>query len=223
MLASIEQGAEGEHALDEQIVADAWADEQACATRRWSRAPSPTPSPRARRSPRSPTCDFDGDARAAAIDLSLADGRFAPDVLEVAARRAVARLGRGRRRRRRARCRRSRTPRRSVSCCTPATRAADAARRPRPEGQADPDRRHSTPAAKPPTMSIEVDLTGRRYIEDRDTTAVLAGSRSRATSFTEHWTFALDGDAAQPWLLDRRRRARSRRPSAASSAASRPR
>ena len=33
--------------------------------------------------------DFDGDARAAALDLSLADGRFAPDVLEVAARRAV--------------------------------------------------------------------------------------------------------------------------------------
>src|SRR5437763_5680983 len=34
--------------------------------------------------------DFDGDARAAALDLSVADGRFAPDVLEVAARRAVA-------------------------------------------------------------------------------------------------------------------------------------
>src|SRR5437763_11023733 len=33
---------------------------------------------------------FDGDARAAALDLSVADGRFAPDVLEVAARRAVA-------------------------------------------------------------------------------------------------------------------------------------
>ena len=34
--------------------------------------------------------DFTGDARAAALDLSLADGRFSPDVLEVAARRAVA-------------------------------------------------------------------------------------------------------------------------------------
>ena len=34
--------------------------------------------------------DFDGDARAAALDLSLADGRFAPDVLEIAARRAVS-------------------------------------------------------------------------------------------------------------------------------------
>jgi hypothetical protein len=34
--------------------------------------------------------DFDGDARAHALDLSLADARFAPDVLEAAARRAVA-------------------------------------------------------------------------------------------------------------------------------------
>ena len=33
--------------------------------------------------------EFTGDARAAANDLSLADGRFAPDILEVAARRVV--------------------------------------------------------------------------------------------------------------------------------------
>ncbi len=33
---------------------------------------------------------YEGDAHAAAMDLSLADGRFAPDVLEVAARRAVS-------------------------------------------------------------------------------------------------------------------------------------
>jgi predicted lipid-binding transport protein (Tim44 family) len=46
-------------------------------------------------------------------------------------------------------------------------------------------------------------LHGRRYIEDRDTTAILAGSRSRAATFTEQWTFALDGDAHQPWLLAR--------------------
>ena len=33
--------------------------------------------------------DFDGTARAAALDLAMVDGRFAPDVLEAAARRAV--------------------------------------------------------------------------------------------------------------------------------------
>ena len=54
-------------------------------------------------------------------------------------------------------------------------------------------------------MTIEVDVEGRRYIEDRDTTAVIAGSKSRATKFTEHWTFALDGDAAQPWRIARGR------------------
>ena len=30
---------------------------------------------------------------------------------------------------------------------------------------------------------------------------ILAGSQSRPTTFTERWTFALDGDARQPWLL----------------------
>jgi len=50
-------------------------------------------------------------------------------------------------------------------------------------------------------MWIEVDLAGRRYVEDRATTSVVAGSRSREVSFTEHWTFALDGPPAQPWRL----------------------
>ncbi len=41
-------------------------------------------------------------------------------------------------------------------------------------------------------MTIEVDVEGRRYLEDRDTTAVVAGSKSRPVRFTERWTFALD-------------------------------
>ncbi|MBV8990016.1 MAG: hypothetical protein JO372_15795 [Solirubrobacterales bacterium] len=50
-------------------------------------------------------------------------------------------------------------------------------------------------------MTIEVDLTGRRYIEDRSTTAVLAGSQSRETSFTERWTLVLDGGPSMPWRI----------------------
>jgi predicted lipid-binding transport protein (Tim44 family) len=50
-------------------------------------------------------------------------------------------------------------------------------------------------------MTIEVGLEGRRYLEDRDTAAVIAGSQSRATSFTEHWKLVLDGDATQPWRI----------------------
>jgi predicted lipid-binding transport protein (Tim44 family) len=57
------------------------------------------------------------------------------------------------------------------------------------------------PAAEPPTMSVEVDVRGRRYLEDRDTAAVIAGSRTRTTTFTERWTFALDGEDAQPWRI----------------------
>jgi len=55
--------------------------------------------------------------------------------------------------------------------------------------------------AQPPTMTIEVDLTGRRYVENRDTAAVLAGSRTRKTSFTERWTLALTDDERQPWRI----------------------
>ena len=94
-----------------------------CATRRWSRARSPTRVPTDVKLAEVADLEFEGDARAAALDLSLADGRFAPDVLEVAARRAVAawaeavdgddaRAERDRR-----------PPRRPTSCCTPATRA----------------------------------------------------------------------------------------------------
>ena len=50
-------------------------------------------------------------------------------------------------------------------------------------------------------MGLEVELSGRRYTEDRDTTAVLAGSQTRATRFTEHWTLALNGDATMPWRI----------------------
>ena len=92
--------------------------------------------------------DFDGDARAAALDLSVVDGRFAPAVLEAAARRAVAAwaeavdgddaaLERDRPRRRR-----------RTRCSTAATRAAEhAARRPRPAPAGAADRRARAGAA----------------------------------------------------------------------------
>jgi predicted lipid-binding transport protein (Tim44 family) len=50
-------------------------------------------------------------------------------------------------------------------------------------------------------MDLEVDVEGRRYLEDRDTTTVLAGSRARLVSFTEHWTFALTDNPQQPWRI----------------------
>ena len=134
------------------------------------------------------------------MDLSLADGRFAPDVLEVAARRAV-------------------------DAWAQAIDGDDALL----DGIATPGAKRGLlyagdtsgvvrvvvrgpvvnririvnldAGAEPPTMTMEVDLTGRRYVENRDTTAVLAGSRTRKISFTERWTMSLTGDDRQPWRI----------------------
>ncbi len=54
---------------------------------------------------------------------------------------------------------------------------------------------------QPATMTMEVELHGRRYVQDRDTAAVVDGSKEAATTFTERWTLALDGPAESPWRL----------------------
>ena len=200
VLASIEQGAEGKHALDEQIVATPWSDERAMHDEAMVEAAVADAVPQGTQIAEVADLQFDGDAQSAANDLSLADGRFAPDVLEIAARRAVqawAEAVDG-----------SDTNLRKIA--TPsATRdllyAGDASGRTRMVVRGPVVNRIRIvgldAAATPPTMTVEVDLTGRRYLEDRDTTAVLAGSRSRATSFTERWTMTLDGDQGQPWRI----------------------
>ena len=88
-LVSIEQDAEGTHHLTDEIVASPWSDsrlhdealvEQAVA----DRVPEGfSPADAA-------SFDFAGSAREEALDLSLADARFLPDVLEAAVRRAAA-------------------------------------------------------------------------------------------------------------------------------------
>ena len=200
MLVSIEQGAEGTHALDDAIVATTWSDNTALRDEALIEGAVADAVPTGTNIAEVADLDFRGDAHAAALDLSLADGRFAPDVLEVTARRAV-------------------------TAWAEAVDGDDARLRSIAHGQAvrgllhpgDPSGRTRLvvrgpkveriritgldAAAQPATMSVEVEIEGRRYIEDRDTTAVLAGSQSRPTKFTEHWTFALDGDTRQPWLL----------------------
>jgi predicted lipid-binding transport protein (Tim44 family) len=65
-------------------------------------------------------------------------------------------------------------------------------------------------AAEPPTMTVEVEVTGRRYVQDRDTAAVLSGDDTRDTSFTERWKMSLSGDDKNPWrIASARARARS--------------
>jgi predicted lipid-binding transport protein (Tim44 family) len=200
ILVSIEQGAEGAHALEEQIVATPWSDDQAMRDEALVEGAVAEAVPEGTKIAEVADLDFQGDARAAALDLSLADGRFAPDVLEIAARRAVAAW---------------------AESVDGADGALLAIAHPGAAQQllypGDPSQRTRLvvrgprvrqiritaldAAATPPTMSIEVDLEGRRYLEERDTAAVVAGSQSRKTSFTEHWTLVLDGDASQPWRI----------------------
>jgi predicted lipid-binding transport protein (Tim44 family) len=200
VLASIESGAEGEHALKDKIVQTYWADEQSLRDEALVEGAVAQSAPAGFKVAELADLQFTGDARAAALDLSLADARFAPDILEVAARRAVdawAEAVDG-----------SDTELHKVA-------TADAVRDLLHPG--DPSGRTRVvvrgpqvsrirvialdAAADPATMTIDVDLRGRRYIEDRDTTRVLAGSSTRPTGFTERWTLAVTGDPAEPWRI----------------------
>ena len=200
ILGSIEQGAEGSHALGDEVVATPWADEQGMRDEALVEGAVADAVPEGTSVADVADLQFDGDGRAAALDLSLADGRFAPDVLEVAARRAVA-------------------------AWAEAVDGSDAELKAIAHPEAASQLLHPGDSsgatrlvvrgprvkqirivaldagATPPTMTIEVDVIGRRYIENRRTTEVLAGSQSRETSFTEHWMFALDGPAGQPWRI----------------------
>jgi predicted lipid-binding transport protein (Tim44 family) len=198
ILTSTEQGAEGQHALQQQIIATPWSDEQAMRDEALIEGAVSEAVPTGTSVAEVAKLDFNGDARAAALDLSLADGRFAPAVLEVAARRAIA-------------------------AWAGAVDGGDD----RLQEIADPAATRELlhpggpntrlvvrgpqvkqiyilaldASAEPPTMTVDIDVEGCRYLEDRDTTAVLAGSRDRVTNFSERWTFALDGDAGQPWRI----------------------
>jgi predicted lipid-binding transport protein (Tim44 family) len=199
-LASIEQGAEGKHALDEELVATAWADEKGMRDEALIQGAVADQVPQGTTIAEVADLQYEGDAHGAAMDLSLADGRFAPDVLEVAARRAVTAWAQaidgddalldG--------IATARAKRELLYAGDTSGAVRMVVRGP----VVNRIRIVSLDAgAEPPTMTVEVDLTGRRYVENRDTAAVIAGSRTRKISFTERWTLSLTGDEAQPWRI----------------------
>jgi len=53
----------------------------------------------------------------------------------------------------------------------------------------------------PRSFTVQARVRGRRYVEDRDTTTVVSGSKDSETTFTERWTLALDGDGEWPWRI----------------------
>ncbi|MCA1699106.1 MAG: TIM44-like domain-containing protein, partial [Actinobacteria bacterium] len=199
-LFSIEERSEGEHHLAEPIISSPWSDTERLRDEALIETAAAEELPPGFKPADLADLDFEGNARAAALDLSLADPRFAPDVLEAAARRAVeawaeavdgedtaiAQLASG-----------------------PALRQmlhqGDDSEKTRVVVRGPRVRRivivTLDAGAEPATMTIEVQLGGRRYVEDRDTAAVLSGSRDKSTTFTERWTMSLDGSEARPWRI----------------------
>jgi predicted lipid-binding transport protein (Tim44 family) len=195
VLVSIEQGAEGVHALDEKVIATPWSDEQSLRDEALVEGAAADKAPNITELAK---VDYGGDAHGAALDLSLADGRFAPEVLEIATRRATqawASAIDG-----------------DAGALTGIADAKAARRMLHPAGEQTRlvvrgprvERIRITGVdamSHPPTMTAEIDLAARRYLQDRDSAAIVAGSASRETTFTERWTFALTGPDQQPWQI----------------------
>jgi predicted lipid-binding transport protein (Tim44 family) len=200
MVQSIEQRAEGDHHLDEPIVASPWADTERLEDEALTELAVADALPEGFTTADLAEVGFEGDARARALDLSVADARFGPDVLEAAARRAVgawaeavdgddAALERVA----------------SPEAVAELLYGGDATRGTRLVVRGPRVKRIQIAAVQvehqPATMTVDVELGGRRYVENRDTAAVLSGSKDSATTFTERWTLALDGPDDAPWRL----------------------
>jgi predicted lipid-binding transport protein (Tim44 family) len=200
MLLSIEQQGEGAHHLEGDLVVTPWDDTARLRDEALVEGAAADKLPEGVSASEVVSVSYEFDARAAALDLSLVDARFAPDVLEVAVRRVAAAWAE------------------AIDGDD-----ADLAALSTPEALSEllhpGDRSERTRLvvrapriravkiewldvhAEPPRMTVGVEAEGRRYIENRDTTAVVSGSQSGTVRFTEHWTLALDGDDANPWRI----------------------
>jgi predicted lipid-binding transport protein (Tim44 family) len=199
-LLSIEQDTEGRHHLDAELVVTPWDDTARLRDEALVEGAAADKLPENVSAAEVVSVGYEHDARAAALDLSLVDARFAPDVLEVAVRRVVdawAEAVDG-----------SDAPLAALS--TP--EALGELLHPGDGGATTrlvvrgPRVRAMTIVAldvnsQPPRMTVAVEAEGRRYIEDRDTTRVLSGNPDTVTRFTEHWTLTLDGGDSNPWRI----------------------
>jgi predicted lipid-binding transport protein (Tim44 family) len=198
-LLSIEQHHEGLHQLTDPILPSPWSDTKAL------HREATLEQAAAARIDNAQVREIAGatlstDARAAALDISLVDDRFAPRVLAGEVDYAVG-------------------------AWAEAIDGEDASLEAVASGSAvqellypgDSTRSHRlvvrgprvrsveilglAAQAMPPSMLVELHVTGRRYIEDRITTTVLSGDRSVATSFALRWRMELTDDDAHPWRI----------------------
>jgi predicted lipid-binding transport protein (Tim44 family) len=199
-LLSIEQEGEGEHHLRAEIVTAPWSDSRLADESLVELVTADAPPPGTNVS-ELVSVEFDGTAREQALDLALADPRCAPDVLETAARRAAAAWAEA-------------VDGDDAALLEIATEDAARAllyagggeeatarivvRGPQLLRLAIAELKTDAPS---PRMVVEARLRGARYVEDRDTLAVLRGDREYEIEFTERWTFALHDDPKVPWRL----------------------
>lgn len=200
IVVSIEQDAEGAHHLDAPLVPTPWSDDQRDRDDARVELAVANSAPAGTEVADLVSLDFADDAHAAALDLSLVDDRFSPQVLEAAARRAVAGWAEA--------VDGDDTALESVA-------APGAVRELLYGGDASEKTRlvvrgpvlealriaELDKDAEPPAFTVEATLRGRRYVEDRDTLALISGSRDSEVTFTERWRLALDGTGPMPWRL----------------------
>ena len=200
IVASIEQRREGDHHLDSEIVASPWSDTERLQDESLTELAVADGLPEGFTTSDLAELEFTGDAQARALDLSLADARFMPALLEAAARRAVAAWVEAV----------DGSDDALLAVASPEAVEAllyggDSSRRTRLVVRGARVRRIEIAGLQverePATMTVVVEVGGRRYVEDRDTAAVLSGSRDAAATFTETWTLALEGPGGAPWRL----------------------
>jgi predicted lipid-binding transport protein (Tim44 family) len=199
ILQSIEQHREGLHELTEPVLGSPWSDTQALqreATIEQATAAGIDGSEVAEIA----GATLSSSARAAALDISLVDDRFAPRVLEAEVDYAVGAW---------------------AEAIDGEDRPLDAVASPSAAQELlypdDPGKNRRLVVrgprvrsveivgldarAKPPSMLVELRVSGRRYVEDRTTTTVLSGDKSVETAFTAHWRMELTNDDARPWRI----------------------
>jgi predicted lipid-binding transport protein (Tim44 family) len=199
IVVSIEQDAEGAHHLDAPLIPSPWSDEQGIRDETVIER-AREDAPQGVSTAELADVDYAGDARKQALDLSLVDERFAPQVLEAAARSAMSAWAEA--------VDGDDTRLKEIAgdeAVHELLYGGDAQARTRlvvrgPQLKAlriaalDPN-------AEPATLTVEAEVSGRRYVENRDTLELVSGSRDGETTFTERWTMQLDGTGPAPWRI----------------------
>ncbi|MEV4421443.1 TIM44-like domain-containing protein [Patulibacter sp. NPDC049589] len=197
ILVSIEEEGEGDHNLSAPVVARPDVDPTLRDRTRTELATADTAGDAVAVAELVPA-GLSDDARVVAMDLALVDDRFSPDVLTAAVRAAVGAWttaidGSD------TALERAATPEAMQRLLYGGDdRIRTVVRGPRID-EVVIDRVDGSTA--PPRIEVSVRHHARWYREDRDTQAVVEGSRTKEQARVEHWVFRLDDDAERPWLL----------------------